>query len=279
MNEQKLEIARSWLISADSLLITAGAGMGVDSGLPDFRGNEGLWRAYPALRASNLSFSEIANPAWFYKHPRLAWGFYGHRLQMYRQVTPHDGFSILRRWVKKFAIPSTVFTSNVDGQFQRAGFNLNAVYECHGSIHFLQCSRPCTEDIWPADEFIPLIDPDQCLLLNEIPTCPRCGEVARPNILMFNDGGWLPNRSDAQEAHLQTWLQGVSAPLIVEIGAGTAIASVRDFGADVCRQWDAKLLRINLRESGVENNHSIGLSLGALKALKNLDALIEADFS
>ena len=276
-NAEKLELALKWLHASDSLLITAGAGMGVDSGLPDFRGDKGLWEAYPALGRSNLSFAEIANPAWFYKHPRLAWGFYGHRLQMYRQVTPHDGFSILRGWAKKLAIPSTVFTSNVDGQFQRAGFDQNSVYECHGSIHFLQCSRPCSEDIWPADEFIPQIDSDQCLLLNEIPTCPRCGEVARPNILMFNDGDWLPNRSDAQEAHLQSWLQSVNSPLIIELGAGTAIASVRNFGTDVCRQWDAKLIRINLREANVANNQSIGLSVGALEGLKHLDALVEAD--
>ena len=47
------------------LLVTAGAGMGVDSGLPDFRGTEGFWRSYPPLAELGLRFEEVANPAWF----------------------------------------------------------------------------------------------------------------------------------------------------------------------------------------------------------------------
>lgn len=64
------------LAEADGLLITAG----VDSGLPDFRGTEGFWRAYPALARAQIRFEEIANPRAFARDPKLAWGFYGHRL-------------------------------------------------------------------------------------------------------------------------------------------------------------------------------------------------------
>src|ERR1700693_1271027 len=74
---EKLKRAVSWLRQADGLLITAGAGMGVDSGLPDFRGAEGFWRAYPALKHHRMSFEDMANPASFSKMPTLAWGFYG----------------------------------------------------------------------------------------------------------------------------------------------------------------------------------------------------------
>ena len=68
---------------AKHLYITAGAGMGVDSGLPDFRGDEGFWRAYPALRG--YPFQQMANPRWFVEDPTRAWGFYGHRLNLYRE--------------------------------------------------------------------------------------------------------------------------------------------------------------------------------------------------
>ncbi len=75
------------LISSSSgLLITAGAGMGVDSGLPDFRGNSGFWKHYPALGKLRMNFTDIANPAAFRDNPRLAWGFYGHRLKLYRDT-------------------------------------------------------------------------------------------------------------------------------------------------------------------------------------------------
>jgi NAD-dependent SIR2 family protein deacetylase len=68
------------LKNADALLISAGAGIGVDSGLPDFRGNQGFWKAYPPIAKLGKSFVEIANPHWFHRDPKLAWAFYGHRL-------------------------------------------------------------------------------------------------------------------------------------------------------------------------------------------------------
>ena len=67
--------------------------MGVDSGLPDFRGKEGFWKAYPALARANMCFTRIANPVSFTRNPELAWGFYGHRLNLYRDTVPH------RRWI------------------------------------------------------------------------------------------------------------------------------------------------------------------------------------
>lgn len=78
------------LKGADGLLITAGAGMGVDSGLPDFRGNTGLWAAYPALRRARLDFTRIANPAAFLANPRLAWGFYGHTQIRFEDRADHQ---------------------------------------------------------------------------------------------------------------------------------------------------------------------------------------------
>ncbi|MFY0537735.1 hypothetical protein [Nannocystis pusilla] len=87
--------------SADALMICAGAGMGVDSGLPDFRGPEGFWRAYPAARRLGLQFHDLADPRWFYSDPALAWGFYGHRLNLYRATTPHAGFALLQRWAAR----------------------------------------------------------------------------------------------------------------------------------------------------------------------------------
>src|ERR1700746_1574216 len=57
-----------------------------------------------------------------------------------------------------------VFTSNVDGHFQKARFPDNRVLECHGSIHLLQCARPCSSDVWAADDLHPEIDEERCVL-------------------------------------------------------------------------------------------------------------------
>ena len=92
-----LQQAATWLRAADGLLITAGAGMGIDSGLPDFRGPGGFWAAYPALGRARIAFESIANPAAFASDPALAWGFYGHRLDLYRRTEPHAGFRLLQK--------------------------------------------------------------------------------------------------------------------------------------------------------------------------------------
>ncbi len=156
--------------SADGLLIAAGAGMGVDSGLPDFRGTNGFWRAYPALAHKGYSFRDIAAPVAFYRNPGITCGFYGHRLALYRRTNPHRGFEILLRVAQRMKEGYFVFTSNVDGHFQRAGFDEHNVVECHGSIHYFQCLARCNEDIWSADTYHPVIDEGRCLLKSAPPS-------------------------------------------------------------------------------------------------------------
>lgn len=266
------ELARAvdWLQAADGLLVTAGAGMGVDSGLPDFRGTAGFWRAYPALAAARLSFEEIANPAHFSRDPLLAWGFYGHRLALYRRTLPHEGFALLQRFAAAMEHGAFVFTSNVDGQFQKAGFAADRVCEVHGSIHHLQCSEPCCDAIWPADDFLPDVDESACRLRNTPPRCPSCGNVARPNILMFGDGGWLAARTGAQQQRLEAWRQRVGRLLVIELGAGLAVPTVRWFGESL----GVPLIRINPVCAEVSSARAISLPLGALAALRLLAAAV-----
>lgn len=263
----ELDRAKKLIEQADGLLITAGAGMGVDSGLPDFRGNEGFWRAYPGLAKAGIGFTSIASPQAFRAQPAVAWGFYGHRLRLYRETVPHAGFGILKSWGERTRHGCQVFTSNVDGHFERAGFDSGRVSECHGSIHHLQCLRRCTQEIWGAEAFAPEIDDATGHLTNPPPLCPHCGGLARPNILMFNDGEWLSARTDAQQVFLTRWLRQVERPVVIELGAGTAIPTVRNFGERLGRAGGVPLIRINLREPQVPAPNDVSLAFGALEAL------------
>ncbi|MFZ4536612.1 SIR2 family NAD-dependent protein deacylase [Propionivibrio sp.] len=253
---------------ADGLLITAGAGIGVDSGLPDFRGPQGFWGAYPALGRARIPFERIASPSAFTANPRLAWGFYGHRLNLYRATVPHAGFQILRRIGKLMAEGCFVFTSNVDGQFHKAGFDTQRINECHGSIHHLQCLAGCTNAIWPADAFFPEIDQENCLLTSEFPECPHCKGIARPNILMFGDWGWLEQRSAAQNQRMQAWLRRVERLLVIEVGAGTNIPTVRLMGESV----PGRLIRINPTEPDLGLAEGVSMACGGLEALRGIAA-------
>ena len=169
------------IIEADALFITAGAGIGVDSGLPDFRGNTGFWKAYPPIAKLGLSFSEMANPIWFEQKPKMAWAFYGHRLNLYRKTVPHPGFKILLDIGKQKKYGYFVFTSNVDGQFQKAGFDDSFIEECHGSIHHLQCNEPCTSEIWDSSLIKINVDLDVFEAHEPLPRCKNCGKQLRPH--------------------------------------------------------------------------------------------------
>ena len=262
--------AIDWLRQADGLLITAGAGMGVDSGLPDFRGPEGFWRAYPALRHHGFSFEDMANPAGFTNTPRLTWGFYGHRLALYRAIEPHAGFGILVKWATRMEHGAFVFTSNVDGQFQRGGFPAERIAECHGTIHSLQCLEPCTDEAWSADSFHPVVNDNTCELENNMPRCPHCGGLARPNILMFGDWAWVSKYAERQEHRLAAWLRAVERLVVVEVGAGRALPTVRRFS----ERHGSRVIRINPREHAISPALGVGIDGGAVETLRLLDSLL-----
>jgi len=258
---------------ADALLVTAGAGMGVDSGLPDFRGDEGFWKAYPPIGRLGYSFAEMANPRWFDENPNLAWGFYGHRLHLYRSTVPHEGFERLLEAGRQKRHGYFIFTSNVDGQFQKAGFDEKRILECHGSIHHLQCSQNCSDAIWSASDTQVRVDEASFEAQGALPPCPNCGAIARPNILMFGDWGWNAQRSDAQEQRFGQWLESLKSAgaslVIVELGAGEAVPTVRMTSEQIARALEATLIRINPRDDAVPQGQ-YALRLGALEGVKRL---------
>jgi len=270
--DARVEKAAQAVAEAEALFITAGAGMGVDSGLPDFRGDTGFWRAYPPMEKLGISFVEMANPSWFSRDPELAWGFYGHRLNLYRGTIPHHGFEILKRWSTHLPHHSFVFSSNVDGQFQEAGLSDDRILECHGSLAHLQCTTPCCSEIWSADELEVIVDEDSFRTVSELPECPRCGSLARPNVLMFNDWLWIPHRTSAQQQRFDSWLADVinAKTVIVELGAGSAVPTVRLTSEHAATRLGATLVRINPREPHVPHGQ-ISIPSGAREALEAID--------
>ncbi|WP_338016797.1 SIR2 family NAD-dependent protein deacylase [Noviherbaspirillum sedimenti] len=239
--------------------------------MPDFRGDNGFWKAYPALGDLGMRFYEVANPKAFESMPAIAWGFYGHRLNLYRDAVPHAGFARLLNLSRKMPNGAFVFTSNVDGQFQKAGFDPDRIIECHGSIHHLQCFNACGQSTWPADDFVPVIDIAHCKLQSALPTCPACGGLARPNIMMFGDWDWNGKNAERQKTRFDAWMARTERPIVIEIGAGTAIPTVRYFGEEA----GCPLIRINPTEYQVGLVRDIAISLGALDGITRITKVLE----
>ena len=90
---------------------------------------------------------------------------------------------------------------------------------------------------------------------------------------MFGDGGWIERRELDQSKKLGEWLIRAERPVVVELGAGTAIPSVRHFSQEVVHAYGGRLIRINPRESSVMTRLDVGLASGSLEALRAIDAV------
>lgn len=168
-----------------------------------------------------------------------------------------------------------MFTSNVDGQFQRGGFAEDDVAECHGSIHHLQCMQDCGQPVWAADGVEIEVDAATMRASGALPACPECGGLARPNILMFGDVEWVADRAREQLARHRAFLRGHdrARTVVIEIGAGTAVSTVRR-EAETASAASGALIRINPREPDVRHGRGVGIAAPAAATLMELDTLL-----
>ncbi|KAG2379010.1 hypothetical protein C9374_007648 [Naegleria lovaniensis] len=298
LSDAAIDKAAKAILSASHLYFTAGAGMGVDSGLPDFRGKNGFWKAYPPMQKLGLEFHQMSNPTWFDKDPTLAHGFFGHRYDLYTTKKPHEGYYILKEFSQLPHIQDYyVFTSNVDGHFPQV-FPSNKIVECHGSILHMQCTKPCDEKIYTVEEHNKTCPPEQQYPLHVdpetfkvdtkcLPRCQDCGALARPNILMFGDSHWISSRCDEQEEGLTKFVKAMykfgSHLVVIEIGAGKGVPTVRMESESKVSRFHASsknakgtLIRINPTDSDFPSHFSeecgISIALGGLEALQKIKA-------
>jgi NAD-dependent SIR2 family protein deacetylase len=198
-------------------------------------------------------------------------------MNLYRSTKPHDGFRILLEWAARMPSGAFVYTSNVDGHFQRAGFDPSRVLEVHGSLEWLQCLRNCGEGVFASHSVQVRIDESTMRAREPLPACLSCGAFARPNVLLFNDAEWDMRRSYEQEVRFNAWLDGLGSArlVVVECGAGMAVPTVRLLCEQVARTArHATLVRINLREASVPPG-KIGLAMSALDALRLIDKRLQ----
>lgn len=108
-----------------------------------------------------------------------------------------------------------------------------------------------------------------------LPQCKNCGAIARPNILMFGDWSWIGDRTSAQEDRFMTWLKSIRADnkklAIIEIGAGTAIPTIRQEGEHRAKSSNNyKLIRINPRDFSLNEKLGFSLPYGGLEGLEKV---------
>jgi NAD-dependent SIR2 family protein deacetylase len=264
--KQSLEKTKKAIESADAIVILAGAGMGVDSGIPDFRSESGVWTTYPFFQQENMTVYDIFVPKMFVEHPEAAWGLCGLGLKMFRETEPHAFFPYLKGIVESMKNGYFIFTSNVDGQFQKAGFDPDRIFECHGSMHYVQ--KLNGEELDSADDIDIEVD-EQTLMAKNLPRNVK-GDLLRPNVLLFEDDSWNMERADAQQCRYQSWLDGLPNDanlVIIEIGAGLTIPTVRLESWNLQNQKNAFFIQVN-PDCDDSSAADVTFNLGALDTYK-----------
>ncbi|WP_035586868.1 SIR2 family NAD-dependent protein deacylase [Hippea jasoniae] len=236
--EEKLKQSRS-------CLFLTSAGMSADSGIPTFRDKEGYWRNFPVFKRLGLEAIELANPYSFEVRPQYAWAFYEWRRRNAHQNKPHKGYHVINRLIDEVFEKSFVHTTNTDGYHIISGLDESLVYEVHGSMWRLQCMRgsACSFGV-VENRDVPLCDLDyETMIATNLPKCPVCGELLRPNILMFGD--WYYVENDYQIANYHNFLNEVGVPeLIFLVGSSSAVPT-NDYIATRFQSRGAFVVTIN----------------------------------
>jgi len=153
------------LVAAKSVCLLTGAGISAESGIPTFRGEEGLWKTFRA--------EQLATPTAFIQDPKLVWEWYDWRRGIIASKEPNVGHNVLAEW-EEFFPDFTLITQNIDGLHQRAG--CQKVIELHGNIWKQRCIDENT------------ITENHDVPLKEIPPyCEKCGALLRPHVVWFGE--------------------------------------------------------------------------------------------
>lgn len=220
-----MQAVREWLKNAQSVAVLTGAGVSAESGVPTFRGSNGLWKQYRP--------EDLATPAAFARDPRLVWEWYDWRRSLIAQAQPNAGHRALTDLEKR--VPSfTLITQNVDGLHELAGSG--NVLNVHGSIWNLRCTSCERERV------------DRRAPLPELPPRCECGALLRPAVVWFGEA--LPPRvwQDAEAA-------ARTAEVFLVIGTSGVVYPAAGL-AQIAKASGARVIEINTAETPL--SHRIG---------------------
>jgi NAD-dependent deacetylase len=201
------------------VVVLTGAGISAESGIPTFRGKDGLWNRFRP--------EELATPSAFERDPVTVWKWYDWRRQLIKKAEPNEGHRIIARMEREFD-DFHLITQNVDGLHQRAGSQ--RVIELHGNIWKLRCNSCGFEKV------------DMRAPLPEIPPrCEKCGGMFRPGVVWFGE----PLPREALELALSL---SESADIFLVVGTSAQVYPAAELPL-IARSGGAKVIEVNPQQT------------------------------
>ena len=230
------------LQQAKKIVFVTGAGISQESGIPTFRGNDGLWRKYDPMQLATIDA--------FYQNPKLVWEWYEDRRKNILAAKPNAGHVAIADLSKHKEI--WVLTQNIDGLHQRAGSK--NVLELHGSIITIKCT---------VCEFKDKITNT----FSEIPPRCKCGNILRPDVVWFGEP--LP-----QDVWAEAMMQASSCDVMVVAGTSLAVSPANLLPV-YAKQNDALMIEINPEETLMSHSMDLSIRLTSAKALPELVSIVQ----
>ena len=215
--------ARRLLTSARRPVVLTGAGVSAESGVPTFRGSEGLWRNHDPMA--------LATPEAFARDPRGVWAWYRWRRSRVAACAPNPAHHALVALEARIGELPLV-TQNVDGLHHRAGSR--DVISLHGDLFATRCTR-CSWAVWEGEGW-PLdsgVVPDVADTDPPAPRCPACAALVRPGVVWFGESLPAEAWERAHEASLAADLMLVIGTSAVVYPAAALVPLARRAGARV----------------------------------------------
>jgi NAD-dependent deacetylase len=223
------------------VVVITGAGISAESGIPTFRGEDGLWRKHRV--------EELATPYAFQTNPKLVWEWYDWRRGIIANAIPSPGHTAIAE-MEQIIPHFSLITQNVDGLHRRAG--TTKIIEIHGNLWQLRCVREGT------------LKEDYSVPLPEIPPKCECGALLRPHVVWFGES--LDNEDVSRSYRL---LQDCT--LLVVVGTSAVVQPVASFPLMAKRQG-AFVVEVNTNPtplSSLADESIIGKAGEVLPALLN----------
>ena len=234
------------LLSARRVAVMTGAGVSAASGVPTFRGADGLWR--------NFRATDLATPAAFTANREVVWEWYQWRRSLIAACVPNPAHEVLARWSHRDGW--RVITQNVDDLHLRAG--TRDLIRLHGSIWELSCWSGCRGSRHPWRDERVAIPPADLM-------CPSCGGPARPAVVWFGESLRPGDVAQATEvSHCDVF-----------IAAGTSSVVYPAAGLiGVARRAGAFTVEINPEQTDASTAVDLAIRGGAEEIFPRVDRLL-----
>ena len=246
--EQQLRALASRVRAARAVTVITGAGVSAASGVPTFRGPEGLWRTFRP--------EDLATPDAFARDPALVWEWYSWRRARVASCRPNLAHEVLARWSRDTSRQVCVITQNVDDLHLRAG--TRNLIRLHGSLWESRCFNGCAAGVraWH-DEDLDALD--------RLPRCPHCGGLARPAVV------WFGESLDADDVERAT--QAASCDVFLTVGTSAVVYPAASF-ARIAQGRGAFTAEINLEPTEASSLVDLSILGAAEDLLPAVDRLL-----